>query len=462
MKRLLLVSTLVLGLIVVKGQTNVSGGIFSNTTWTKVNSPYIVIDTVVVFPGVTLTIQPGVIVKFNNNIMLEIRQAQLIAVGTATDSITFTANSISPSSGFWRKVHVNGGNLVSQFKYCNFRFAGQGLYASSNYTLSNSDFYYNTYGLYGGSASPIDSCNFRFSGNYGVIGGGTFNYCNISNTQQRGMDGSGLILNNCTLDSNQFGIYALDFSVLNNCYIRYNQTGIGAGGNQGFSTIKNTIVESNSFIGIDIGGENDTIINCQIQYNGTGMKIIGGNQYPNIVTKNIIENNLIGIELWSGFDSIYCNRICNNISYGLKWMGNTNINNVVGNYWCTTDSASTSVLIYDGYDNPAYGLVSFMPIDSLCAPGNPTSVNENTAQLSLSVFPNPTSGMFQITSYELRITSIEIYNVFGEKVYSTAVTPINNERLTINLSSQPSGLYFIRITQDGKTFATEKLVITDH
>ena len=45
-------------------QTNVSGGIYANTTWTLANSPYIVTDTVVVFPGVTLTIQPGVTVKF--------------------------------------------------------------------------------------------------------------------------------------------------------------------------------------------------------------------------------------------------------------------------------------------------------------------------------------------------------------------------------------------------------------
>jgi hypothetical protein len=40
-------------------QTNVSGGIYSNTTWTTAGSPYIVTDTIKVFPGVTLTIQPG-------------------------------------------------------------------------------------------------------------------------------------------------------------------------------------------------------------------------------------------------------------------------------------------------------------------------------------------------------------------------------------------------------------------
>jgi hypothetical protein len=40
-------------------QTNVSGGIYQNATWSLAGSPYIVNGPVVVFPGVTLNIQPG-------------------------------------------------------------------------------------------------------------------------------------------------------------------------------------------------------------------------------------------------------------------------------------------------------------------------------------------------------------------------------------------------------------------
>src|SRR5436190_20836193 len=86
--------------------TNVSGGIYANTTWTLANSPYIVVDTVVVFPGVVLTIEPGVVVKFETNKRLEIRQAALIANGTSTDSITFTSNAINPSPGIWDEIHM--------------------------------------------------------------------------------------------------------------------------------------------------------------------------------------------------------------------------------------------------------------------------------------------------------------------------------------------------------------------
>src|SRR4051812_45232948 len=90
MKKHFLLLALVITFSKAHTQTNVSGGIFTNTTWTAANSPYIVIDTVVVFPGVTLTIQAGVTVQFANNKRIEVRQAKLIAAGTASNAITFT------------------------------------------------------------------------------------------------------------------------------------------------------------------------------------------------------------------------------------------------------------------------------------------------------------------------------------------------------------------------------------
>ena len=46
--------------IQLQAQTPVSGGIYQSTTWTRSNSPYIMTGPVVVFPGATLTIEPGV------------------------------------------------------------------------------------------------------------------------------------------------------------------------------------------------------------------------------------------------------------------------------------------------------------------------------------------------------------------------------------------------------------------
>ena len=57
MKKLLMLLIFLSGFANTYAQTNVSGGIFSNTTWSLANSPYIMTGPVVVFPNVTLTIE---------------------------------------------------------------------------------------------------------------------------------------------------------------------------------------------------------------------------------------------------------------------------------------------------------------------------------------------------------------------------------------------------------------------
>src|SRR5436189_2498746 len=122
MKKYLLLLLFTLSIFGLHAQTNVSGGIYANTTWTQANSPYIVVDTVVVFPGVTLTIEPGVTVKFVNGKYLEIRQGTFIAAGTVTDSITFTSNSTTPSIGIYIGIVLHTPAAIT-IDYCIFKYA---------------------------------------------------------------------------------------------------------------------------------------------------------------------------------------------------------------------------------------------------------------------------------------------------------------------------------------------------
>jgi len=69
--------------------TNVGGAISEDTTWTLAGSPYVVSGGMVVNAGKTLTIDPGVVVKFENNAYLEVL-GTLKAVGTAGNPIYFT------------------------------------------------------------------------------------------------------------------------------------------------------------------------------------------------------------------------------------------------------------------------------------------------------------------------------------------------------------------------------------
>ena len=109
MRQLLLGLTAFLTLTVAHGQTNISGGIYSDTSWSKANNPFIITGTVLLH-DVTLTVQPGVIVKFANNARLQCstQNDKIIALGTITDSITFTSNSLSPSPGIYFGIDLAG------------------------------------------------------------------------------------------------------------------------------------------------------------------------------------------------------------------------------------------------------------------------------------------------------------------------------------------------------------------
>ena len=71
---------------------DVSGNIMTDTVWTTADSPIIVTGTVTVVSG-TLTISPGVTVKFNSGTELIVQTGgRLVAEGTSGQPITFTSN----------------------------------------------------------------------------------------------------------------------------------------------------------------------------------------------------------------------------------------------------------------------------------------------------------------------------------------------------------------------------------
>ena len=75
---------------------------------------------------------------------------------------------------------------------------------------------------------------------------------------------------------------------------------------------------------------------------------------------------------------------------------------------------------------------------STCA-GMSTALNDRP---ELLVFPNPTNGSVTVKVPSALEGSIEVYNAIGERIYKT---DIKEEQLTIDLSQQADGIYFIRI-----------------
>ena len=87
--RPLLLSMFILSLIllpVMSAATDVGGIIYTDTTWSLAGSPYNIISELQTADGVTLTIEPGVVVNGNGN-QLELR-GNLNAIGAETSKIS--------------------------------------------------------------------------------------------------------------------------------------------------------------------------------------------------------------------------------------------------------------------------------------------------------------------------------------------------------------------------------------
>jgi len=154
---LVLVLTMSLVLAVPVAATDVSGTIASSTTWSVAGSPYIVTADVTVNAGVTLTIDPGVTVKFNKGTSGPslIINGNLVAEGTSGSNIVFTSSAGSPAANDWWRIQFNTGSTGS-VKYCDIAYGTIPIY------LNDVD------GSAGNPAVTVENCNIHDGGSTGI------------------------------------------------------------------------------------------------------------------------------------------------------------------------------------------------------------------------------------------------------------------------------------------------------
>ena len=209
--------------------TDVCGPIFSDTTWTLAGSPYVATCAVLVQEGVTLTIEPGVEVRFNGLYATQVN-GTLIAQGTSGSPITFTS-------------------VVGNWSYILF-------------SDTSVDAVYDVNGNYV-SGSIIEHAVVEYAGGESVTNNGALR-----------LDNAHPFINHCTIRNNQ-------------------ASGIKAWNLSGELKISNSTISNNNGSGINVSGGTTTISNSTINDNtasdGGGIYALGGSV---TITNSSIRNNV--------------------------------------------------------------------------------------------------------------------------------------------------------------------------
>ncbi|HXB12270.1 MAG TPA: T9SS type A sorting domain-containing protein [Bacteroidia bacterium] len=215
--------------------------------------------------------------------------------------------------------------------------------------------------------------------------------------------------------------------------------------------------------------------NAYYQYTPSGSPIAKG--------KPVIDNIISSCPNFKITGKLF-NGITEGAAYGDDWQMATNfpiVRLTKGThvyYAKTTNWNRVGAVMTDSLEDTANFLIPPMPAGTyqvqVIANGNPSSPYNLTIGCStlgvqnaiaenneVSVSPNPSNGLFQfkyaIVSGQ---SSVEIYNVLGEKIYSSTLPQTPRGALNIDLSSQPSGVYMYRLLNEaGALIGSGKLVI---
>ena len=263
--------------------TDVSGDISSNTVWLKLNSPYHVTGDVNVGSSIVLTIEAGVTVEFASGTSLNVENGAILrAVGTSSDMITFTSDTIPGSAGYWGKIFLSSASSLSKFSYCRVEYSAYGIYLSySPVSIANSVFWQNTKGL-------VLDCS------------------------------DSVKITGCTISSNETGVYYLSGSAgtsIESNTVTKNKVGVDCGVYSSAALISNYItsnevglhVNTNAFV---------SVINNNCAYNKVAISAEGA--ALNISSSNINSSEVYGVVLGGGLVvKLWNNTLVNNTGYSL-------------------------------------------------------------------------------------------------------------------------------------------------
>ncbi|MEA3432573.1 MAG: hypothetical protein U9R01_07905 [candidate division WOR-3 bacterium] len=434
----------------VYAETTVSSNIIKDTTWTKAGSPYLVTQSIDVYPDVTLTIEPGVVVKFNGDFVLGIYGC-IIAIGSEDELITFTTTS--DSIGRWKGIVFNegakqtvndqNGNYYSGsiIKYCKINSGGGIQNKNKEISLSIlNNIITNNY-----NGSIVNDGNSRIEGNLIENNYNTFYGGGINNT------GNSIIVNN-TIINNTASALSL-----------YSDTYVGGGGiyNTGDSIISENVISGNiakterSYYGRYVYGagiyntgnsainnntiDNNTITGTVMYGRGAGIYNTGNSNIENnTITNNSIQEAIeaFGAGVYNSGETIINNNMIDNNFSHTSWQHDYEIYGGglfnIGNNTSVTSNAITNNSISGGFKRCGAGIYNKSNL-SLISKNNIS--NNNAPEYSLSgggIFNAVNSNGTVVENNMMFENGINSLYVNGGGIYSEIKITINSNKIQRN------------------------------
>jgi hypothetical protein len=320
---------------VVHASTEITGVIGSDATWSEAGSPYNITGPVLVSKGVTLTIEAGVTVTFNDYDYYIQVNGTLIARGSNTKPVCFVNGSsirFTQDSVDWNE-QTNTGSIIDHAVFTNMGVRVDGAPKISDNTIL---------GLVGISGGTPLIKNNQIDGRIFVTGG------------------SPVIVNNTILGN--AGSDWIGRPI-------YDDYGISLSGNNNAIVADNFIFGDFTQAAIDIESGTPTIernlVSNRYGYSSDDyfQSAIGiGRDANPLIQNNTLTKSARGISCNSPTATIIYNNIYGNTNYNIYLNSHaTNNINARNNWWGTTNTTLISQQIHDFEEDFNLGTVEFTP-----------------------------------------------------------------------------------------------------